>query len=115
MLISTVQQRAMGSGKPYRSFAWLKQSLLHGKLPLWAFFAVTGFLLLLLVSARPRIAAGADLPASCYSAEAPIRPQVLHKAGHAWCITPSFAIDAGQPRTSTASRTGAGPCLACQL
>lgn len=58
VLISSVQQRAMGSGKPYRSFAWLKQSLLHGKLPLWAFLAVTGFLLLLLVSLGACTAAG---------------------------------------------------------
>lgn len=50
-----VQQRAMGSGQPYfksGTISWLKHTLLHGRLPVWAFLLTTGLLLLRMVSRK---------------------------------------------------------------
>ena len=45
----------MGSGQPYLksgTFAWLKHTILYGKLPVWAFIIVSSILLLLLVGTQ---------------------------------------------------------------
>lgn len=55
LLISRVQQRTMGSGQPYMKsgvFSRLKHTLLHGRVPVWAFLLVAGLLLLRLVGVQ---------------------------------------------------------------